>query len=293
MFPRLLKLMARHNDVRLYGCIADTPRITKDNETGTPKRAVFHLAVIKSQRDTGEEDGGKIKYDWPMIITSDPEQIAEIMKCRLYDLVEVQGVLTERKIKKGSYCPTCGKINWVEGNAYYVTPLFLKKRTIQEKELTEKQAILNVRENRAISNNIALIANLCMDVNYYHKGNICTSLYQAASDRKVFIKEDDPNKKADFFWIRTFGKMAKNDQEAIHKGSTIFVEGYLHTREFTRKTTCQAEDCRETYEWKDNIIEVIPYSCDYIAGYDDPETIERKKTEEAASIEQSILSRKA
>lgn len=61
--------MARLNSVTLYGCVADPPRLQKTGgDAQTFVRGIFHLAVIRGSRYSGETFGEKdrILYDWPL-----------------------------------------------------------------------------------------------------------------------------------------------------------------------------------------------------------------------------------
>jgi len=282
--------MARQNEVRLYGCLAEAPKITTDDKTGAYIRGVFHIALVKPPRETGEEEEKEqIKYDWPLVLSNDPDMIARMSKLKIYDIVEIKGTYTTRKITKNSFCKNCGAQNRIEGKISYVDPVFLAKRNPGKESLTQKEAIQEIKENRDISNNIFIMGNLCSEVNYFHNGRIQTSAYQIAADRKRFIKSDSPENKTDFPVIRSFGKQAKLDSICIHKKSLIFVEGYLHSREFERTSTCEA--CGKDYQWKDNIIEVVPFAVEYLADYIDPNNASEAESQMDAQKGEDLLNR--
>ncbi len=282
--------MARHNDVRLYGCVADYPRVTKDDRTGEYTRAAFHITVIRSDRPSENTEDEEMT-DWPLVITKNPEFCAVIATLKKYDIVEIQGVLTTSRQTKFSCCSTCGAVNKVEGNLFYVYPMFIKKRN-DKTQLTEKQAIQLLKENRRISNNVTLVGNLCNAPQYYHKGQIQYSAYQIAVNRKLFLKDDNPSVKADYPIIRSYGEQAVQDELCLRAGSSVLTEGYLHTRNFQRKAICTSPSCGKEFEWSDNIIEVIPYSVDYCANYEDPtvarERRQREKLEEGRKLMNSL-----
>lgn len=266
--------MGRLNDVRIFGFVADTPTIAKtlNNEY---TRGMMHLAVVRSTRYSGETGGerDRILFDWPLVLTNDPELIRQMEKLKQYDLVELKGMFLTRKIKKVTYCKVCGARNSIEGNICYVRPSFLVRRSQPSEKLTEKQAIQELITNREISNNISILGNLCNDVNYFKDvvsgRRIETSVFQIATDRKYYVKEDDPEVRTDFPIVRSYQKQAVRDRDYLHTGSTVLIDGFLHTREFDRKSICPS--CEQEYEWKDNTIEIIPYINEFIANYNTDE----------------------
>jgi single-stranded DNA-binding protein len=275
--------MARHNDVRLFGCVADTPFVVQD-DSGNILSARVHLAVVKNDRNDHLNDIESLKYDWPLINSYDADMARQISKLKLYDVVEIQGVLVTQNCKKITYCKNCGTKNEVQGTIEYVYPVFLIKRNAED--LTKKQALQMVIENRPISNNISITGNLCNDPTYFKDPgmHVETGTYQIGCERNLFLKFDDPAVKSDFPFVRTYGKDAEKDFYCLHKKSSVLVEGYLHTRKFQRKSTCQDPSCQKEYEWDDTVTEIISYNTQYCANYTDPNTIdieaERAKQDE-------------
>lgn len=264
--------MARLNEVRLYGCVADVPKIKKNDSTKEYVRGIMHLAVIRSARYNGKTFGAKddILYDWPIILSTDPEIIAKMEKLRKFDIVELKGMFVVRKIKKGTSCKHCGESNVTWGNICFVLPMFLEKRNRAKEVFNETQAVQEIIRNREISNSIHISGNLCTDVNYYHEKKIQTASFQIATDRRYYIKDDDPSIRTDFPIVKTFGKQAKQDSLCLHKGSGIIVDGFLHSRTPMRTTVCSA--CGREYSWEDSVLEINPYAIDYTSNYIDPET---------------------
>ncbi len=260
----------------LYGAVADAPRIIKDETTGEMKRAAFHIAVVKDDRNTGLEDKHDVQLNYPLVITQDPEQMSAISKLKINDIVELDGVFTTRKIKKMSHCKYCGHKNVVDGNICYVRPISsIQKRN--QGDYTQKQAIQEVIKNKAFSDRIYILGNLCTSVHYYENNNHKSALYQIGSDRKFFIQEDNPDNRSDYPIINTYGMQAKKDELALRKGSLVYVDGYLHSKEFMRKTKCTSEACGKEYQWKDDIIDIIAYDVQYCANYTDPEVAQAQR----------------
>lgn len=293
------KKMARLNDVRLYGCVAEKPRITKKDETGEYVRGLMHLAVVRSTRYSGETFGEKdrILFDWPLVLSRDPEMIQQMAHLRQYDVVEIKGMFLTKKIIKIAPCKVCGATNQIESNICYVRPMFMKRKNLEREVYTEKQAVQELIQNREISNNILILGNLCRDVNYYKdvssKPVIETSVYQIATDRKYYVKEDSPDNRTDFPTVRSYGKTAYMDSLCLQTGSLILVDGFLHSRSFMRKSTCGVPECQNEFEWEDNTIEVIPYANEYLASYTDPEEAlaeeeERKRLQGEALLKELL-----
>lgn len=268
--------MARHNDVRLYGCVADNPIVISDDD-GNVVSARVHLAVIKNQRNDNFNDPESILYDWPMINSYEPVMAQKIAKLNLYDVVELQGVLVTQKCVKITYCSFCGAKNETEGVSEYVYPLFLEKRNTES--LTQKQAVQEIVKNQPISNNISIVGNLCNDPNYYisQEKKVETTTFQIGSERQMFLKFDDPEIRSDYPHIRAYGKEAAKAYISLYTGSSILIEGYLHSRTFLRKSTCCEPSCKNEYQWEDTITEVIPYTIQNLSNYTNPKDADPAK----------------
>ena len=68
--------MAKHNQVILNGQVSVPPRVVCD-DNGTPVRAMCGIDVMRGNRDFGNNIDD-IKYDVPIIMTSDSEMIKKI-----------------------------------------------------------------------------------------------------------------------------------------------------------------------------------------------------------------------
>ncbi len=87
--------MIRQNDVRLLGFVATKPQITVMNGSNEPVRGIMMLTVIRSARFNGENNqrADRIMYDYPIILSTNKEQILKMQKFELYDMVEIKGTL--------------------------------------------------------------------------------------------------------------------------------------------------------------------------------------------------------
>lgn len=278
--------MARQNDVLLYGCISSDPLITK-TESGEYKEGKFYIAVMRSSRNSGETwNAGKIMYDWPIVLSNDPEMIAQMEKLRIYDMVEIRGKFVTRKARKQVFCPHCGAAVRLPANIDFVMPLVLKKRTTPGQEPTKAAGFRDLADNRELSNSIIIVGGVCRDVNYFKGETLETSVYQIATDRRVFVKGDSPDAKTDYPIIRSFGKQAYSDHLCLVTGSLVLINGYLHSKRFRRKSMCT--ECNQGFEWEDETTEIIPYSEEYLANYIDPGQKESEIEEEDAEEGQKL-----
>mgnify|MGYP000993602078 FL=1 len=52
-------------------------------------------------------------------------------------------------------------------------------------------------------------------------------------------------------------------------GSLVYLDGCIRTRTIDRVTLC--EHCNQDYNWKDVVLEILPYSVEYLTDCDKPE----------------------
>ena len=95
--------MARLNEVHLYGIVSHRPRIIKTDD-GRLVRGMMHVTTIRSERYKGETFGATELFDYPLVITTQEEQIRAMEKLGENDIVEVKGIFVTRKVKKEYQC---------------------------------------------------------------------------------------------------------------------------------------------------------------------------------------------
>lgn len=76
------------------------------------------------------------------------------------------------------------------------------------------------------------ICRLCKDIELNHLASGTAYLSNSIACDRRFSKEE---KKADFFYIKAFGKTAEAMANFLHKGSKIFIEGDIQVDEYTDK----------------------------------------------------------
>lgn len=135
--------------------------------------------------------------------------------------------------------------------------------TVRESS-TDEEVIKWLQWMNEISNRIYIMGNLCADPVYNPKSNggrVCT--YQLGINRKVYIREDDPNVRADYPFVKSLGDQADKDRDALRKGSLIFIDGSIQARDdFTMKKVCTT--CNTECEVKGAAMEIVPYSVEYL-----------------------------
>lgn len=270
--------MAKHNYVMLYGQVAGQPRIHTDKE-GNPNRVICPITVLRGIRDAGDNIR-QLKYDRPIIMSGNPAMIEEMAKWKENDMVEVKGAVTTKDINKSTKCKECGHVNISKGNVVFINPIYAD---VRETGITKEEGQKLLKKRCEISNVVVLIGKLCRDPEYIYtpRGTLVTQ-YQLAVNRKFHIKEDAPNIRTDYPWIKSFGDIARMDAKVLSTGSMVLIDGAIQTRSIERRTAC--ESCGAEYSWNDSAFEVIPYAVEYLQDYKLPEEVaaeEEKLNKEA------------
>lgn len=266
----------RENAVHLCGVIADLPTVII-NENGDAIRADMIIQVLRRSKYEFEQVG-EVHMDCPVIRTKNTELINYIRdNCTKGDLVIIKGAISSRNVKKTSICPHCSEKNKKVGLLTYITPIdiiningftrdYLKEHHIKPDNMELKgtaiyQALKKVKE---VSNQAYILGSLANEPDFYSDEAEGTKItqYLLTVNRKFKIKEDEETKDQDFMWCKTYGSQAEQDFQSLHKGSLVLVNGAIQTRQFTRKNQC--EYCGEEYEWKESVVELVPYSVEYV-----------------------------
>ena len=283
--------MAKHNQVILNGQVSIPPRVVTD-ENGHPVRAMCGIDVMHGNRDFGNNIDN-IKYDVPLIMTSEEAMIKKIANLKKGDMVEIKGTITTRDITKRTTCKFCGHKHEKAGNLVCVTPIYVEKR---ESELSDEKGKRLLRDRCEISNLVTVIAPLCRDPQLYRTENgTAVTTYQLAIRRKFRIKKD-ADIRTDFPWVKSYGQIAENDAKSLKKGSYVFIDGRIQVRQLKRVQEC--ENCGKVYEWSDSATEIVPYAVEYLRDYftvEEIAAIEKEKgkvaAEEVFNEEEILLKR--
>lgn len=276
--------MARHNYVFLYGRVTKNPKIITDDD-GNFLRGQCLLTTIRGDRSAEDDTLENFKYDCPIILTKNPELINEMSTWHENDMVQIKGTISTKDVKRISICKHCGKQNIKMGVLLYITPIYCSavERNVVGEEWKEV-----LKEKCEISNQCIVAGNVCNDPSFYRYPNgLAQTQYQIALNRKFRVKEDPPEIKTDFPWVKSSGENAESDVKFLMKGSSVLIDGMIQTREFMQKTLC--EECGEAYEWKDQTLEIVPYCIEYLLNCRTVEEIEAMETQEKDEIFNQIF----
>ena len=260
----------KENFVLLHGQIQIAPKVYMNREQVYTK-AVFALKTLRRPYHNGELVTNKLFFDCPVIFSKNRDMIEQISALSKGDMVDIRGVLTTQEVTKSTICSSCAHKNSAPGNMVYVTPIYICKR---ESGIGEDRGLQLLKDRCEVSNIVMVIGTLCRDpesyINEYHKTSV---QYQIAVNRKYRIREDAPEVRTDYPWVKTYNTQTYLDSQHIKVGSSVYINGCLQTRDVQRKTVC--ENCGMEYIWSDTAMEIIPYSIEYLNGCDLPEPLER------------------
>lgn len=275
--------MARHNLAFLYGAVVKKPRILK-NGSGEPQMALAFLNIVRGIRDVGDRNK-LLRVDRPTIMTLEPEMIERMETWDVGDIIEIKGTLAVKRVKKSSTCDKCQHQNTFPGVLVYVNPFFMRRRYHCD---DDEAALKYLTDNREVSNQIFVIGTLVRDPKrIIPKNGLIVTQYQIAINRKFRIRTDNPTVKTDYPWVKSYGKNAQEDWERLSVGSEVYIDGCLQARGVMRHAVC--EQCGESYDWKDQAMEIVPYATEYLNGYRNDAEVEHLREERAEQIRNSIL----
>ena len=249
------------NEITLKGPLIKFKVSDKPDANGyMTARAV--MGVIRGYRNIGD-NREKVKIDRPVIMTRNDEIINKMITWKKHDIVSISGAITSNTINKISICPHCKARNVTEGLSVYIEPIFVEKEFSAKDESSCIQYLQTIRE---ISNKARVAGNLCRDPKKITvKNGPTVTQYPLAVDRKFKIKEDPPSITTDFPWVKAYGQNAINDRNRLHLGSEVMIDGIVQTRSVNRKTVCC--ECGQLYDWKERVVELVPYETEYITNY--------------------------
>ena len=279
--------MARINRVFLRGAVLKPPQVAKSGDQFIYARV--YVTVVRSGRGAADRDG--LVCDVPLIMTRDTACIREIETWGVNDIVSIKGVFASRRIKKSSFCKSCGIKIQIPGVIMYINPIFCEKICHLE---SESECMQYLEDHRDVSNLMLTFGTLCREPSKHKdKTGSAYAQYQVALNRIFRIKSDPPELRTDYLWIKSYGKNAAMDLQNLHVGSEIFTDCFLQVRKIRRRALCGQEyeengkplfypdgkpvmksggdgdpaGCGKMTEWNDHAIEMVPYGTEYISGY--------------------------
>lgn len=274
--------MARENFVQLQGFLLKDPDI-RNLPNGEPY-ATCHIVVGRADRSVGDER--YMKCDTPIILTQNKNLVSEIESWVQNDFVQIRGVVTERSIKKPSYCPNCAEKNTIQGALVFVTPIACQKLWAMP---SREEALKRLSgSNREFSNIVHMFGTLCREPKKVKtKEGAPVTRFQIATNRKFYIREDSPEIKTDYPWVYAYGDLAKESKRRLVTGSEIYVDGCLQVRRVQRQTVCPV--CGESYRWNDNVMEIVPYSIEFGRNTKTDEMLEQEQQNAWTDAKKQVL----
>lgn len=276
--------MARHNVTFLLGSVIKNFQIVRD-QSGEYRQGYGFIQTVRSPRKI-EDNKHNAKADKILIMSKEPEIIQKMESLVIGDFVMLKGMISTRRMNKSSVCSECGERNVVEGVMVYINPIYINKvNHIDDPEEQYKYLI----ENREISNQVFCIGTLVRDPKMILTQNgLTVTQYQIALNRKFRVRTDDPDKRADYPWVKAYGEVAKSDRNRLHINSEVYIDGCLQARKVQRHLECS--NCKHVYDWADRAMEIVPFATEYLTDYYSDEDIERIILERADQSRKDILS---
>jgi hypothetical protein len=266
--------------------------VAKDPDNGECKYAMVYLDTVRSLRSVGD-NVKYVKHDHPLIMSFEPLIAEKFSEWKENDIVFVKGVVTTKKMHKTSYCPECkddegnATKNDVLGNLVYVTPIYVNK--VKSYGDNKAAAIEDVVNNREISNQMFVYGRLLREPKFIHtKYGLQITQYPIAINRKYTIRTDDPIIKADWPIVKSYGEQAIEDRTRLKEGSEVMIDGFLQARAVKRKIKCSC--CGKIYDWKDRMMEIVPYAVEYYSDYLSDEDIEKQRQQTVEEYKQMLFS---
>lgn len=271
--------MAKENYVLLSGQVCREPTVVSADD-GTLLKAYMIMKTIRRHyvRENIAEVSNSRTFDFVPIASFSPECIKIIKTIRENDFVELRGVYTTKPNIKKCFCSVCGDEVISQGVATFITPIFI--RIIERARCAEEpngynlvEGLTKLKTQAEISNCVKIIGNLCREPERIITQNTVITQYQLASNRKFLIKEDNPEARTDYPWVKSYGAQAEMDINALHTGSLVFIDGCVQSRRIPVNRMCSKGHPNPV---EDLACEIVPYSVEYLADCILPEPEEKE-----------------
>lgn len=285
--------MGKANTVNLYGRIVSKVEYRINPETMKFSSAKFILMVSRRQFAREDVMSGDAFLSTAIIVGRDEKIIDSMIGTEKGDMVLVKGNLSTRESNRVIFCKKedCDYREVIGRSiTIYIDPVSVLKvghidNTEEEPNKAEKILLNNLSE---ISNQVIVEGRLCRDVDYYEDPGkrFRKSEYQIAVPRLRRIKQDEKERTTDYPWVVSFGKMAKENKEALHKNSLITINGALMTRAFNDKHICKL--CGAEITEHRFVTKIVPYNVEYREDYIKPESTHKATEGTDEEDEQSV-----
>ena len=268
--------MAKENYAFFIGQVKNAATIKSDEE-GKPTRASISVRTLS--RDiygrTGEFQYNNCEI---IVMTGNEKLIRDMAKIRPFDFIEVKGTVTTKKIRRRVECPNCGHQHTIDQTACFITPTYVGVRAHSTSRTAGLSYLISCAE---ASNVFKGIGRLCVapEVNTYEDGSRSCH-YQVAINRKLFVADGQPDIHTDYPWVKSTDELAEENAEVLQVGSLIFIDGYLRAIFKKQKLICENKDCMSEVPYGLTIMEIIPYSIEYLQNCILPDSTHTNISEE-------------
>ncbi len=270
--------MAKENFVLLSGQVFQEPTIISAVD-GTLLKAYLIMKTVRRHilRENIAEVSNSRTFDFVPVASFNPDCIAVMREARVNDMIEIRGVYTTKFNIKKYYCAKCGEEIVSPGTDAFITPIFIRIIERAKCDATPGgfpviDGLSILRKQAEISNCAKIIGYLCREPEMTATDKYVITQYQLASNRKFLIKEDDPDARTDYPWIKSYGAQAEMDIKSLHTGSMVFIDGCVQARRFPVTRMCSQGHANMS---EDLACEIVPYSVEYLSDCTLPEPAER------------------
>lgn len=254
--------MARWDEVTLYGQVAAEPVLYYANKDpdGELLRVIAKVLVLRGLRKYGAKDE-RNKLDILNIMSGDQRQMKDMSTWQTGSMVMIRGQLITQNHMKHCTCPECGHVQAYQGYSAYIDPIYSRVIAVG---YDAERGLIDLKRQMEISNRITAIGTVTADprMHLHEKSNNWISSYVLKLDRKIRVKEDAEDNHCDFPVVKSYGNNALLDHALLQAGSQVLIDGMLQARNYDRGFECEA--CGAKFRAKDYVVEIIPYSTEYL-----------------------------
>lgn len=231
--------MSRENLVLLVGIVQTIPIYDEKRD-----RTSYEVEVINKSK----------RRDTPMVRAfGKPGKISQEFEPG--DLVFIKGVLTEKDIRRVYICPNCGHQKKTSKSVVEVV-------AVENTILKKSGEVYDIKTFSETSNVVKLIGTVVKPPQKLKLTGTKASRTTLAVDRKLKVKGSDLT--CDYPFVLSYGKLCDSTLEHLRKGSLIYVNGTIQTRNSKVKTTCAKCNCQFEYETFSR--EVVALSIEYLSN---------------------------
>ena len=249
--------MARYNQVLLLGAVVSQPKTAVD-ENGEIDKISVSTAVMRSQRNSVEYSTKQV-WDIPLVMSVKRRIIESMRSLTVGSVVFIEGTLCTVNYDAVVRCPVCNTPITEPTTIAFVNPIYVREIVHYK---TKEQAMKFIESQQAISNRCTLIGTCRFEPAWHVTSSglgICN--YQMFVKRAIRIREEEDRNKYDFPFIKSYGSCASDDHDYVKAGTTVFVDGFLQTRDYTKEKECP--NCGEKIKLRRMVTEVVPHSSEY------------------------------